>query len=258
MITETQTSPTRYAEPGFLNMVWLIARRQMIEALSDRSTYIMTGFFLAFQTVVVLISLGSVLSGHLSANDVAIAGTSMAFFLLFAGLLPSAPAISIAAGVFAGDKERGCLTPLLVTPASNAALFAGKVLGAILPALFYTVIGVVWYLAEIALLYGPDKLGLFPVGLTSLVVLLIPAITFLGTALASLISSRVSTFQSAQNYSSLIMMVLWVGLGALLFAANTLALWIFGAAVIGVYILDALLIWLSATTWKREEVMARL
>jgi ABC-2 type transport system permease protein len=182
----------------------------------------------------------------------------MAFFLLFAGLLPSAPAISIAAGVFAGDKERGCLTPLLVTPASNAALFAGKVLGAILPALFYTVIGVVWYLAEIALLYGPDKLGLFPVGLTLLVVLLIPSITFLGTALASLISSRVKTYQSAQNYSSLIMMVLWVGLGALLFAANTLALWIFGAAVIGVYLLDALVIWLSATTWKREEVMARL
>jgi ABC-2 type transport system ATP-binding protein len=76
-------------------------------------------------------------------------------------------------------------------------------------------------------------------------------------ALASTISSRVSTFQSAQNYSSLILVVIWLGLGALFFLAGSWGLWAFAGAVIGIYIVDALLIVLSAATWRREEVMAR-
>ncbi len=117
--------------------------------------------------------------------------------------------------------------------------------------------GIVVYFAEIMLLFGPDKLRLLPVGLSVLIVLLIPAIVLFGAALASTISSRVSTFQSAQNYSSLILVVIWLGLGALFFLAGSWGLWAFAGAVIGIYIVDALLIVLSAATWRREEVMAR-
>lgn len=104
--------------------------------------------------------------------------------MLFVGLMPATPAIGIASGVFAGDKERGSLTPLLVTPASNTAIFAGKVLGAILPALAYAAIGILIYFAEIALLYGPDTLGLLPIGLSLLIVLLIPAIVLYNSPFA--------------------------------------------------------------------------
>jgi ABC-type Na+ efflux pump permease subunit len=181
----------------------------------------------------------------------------MAFYLLFVGLMPATPAIGIASGVFAGDKERGCLTPLLVTPASNTAILAGKVLGAVLPALAYAVLGILIYFAEIALLYGLDKLALLPVGLSILIVLLIPGIVLFGTALASVISSRVRTFQSAQNFSSLILVVFWIGLFGLLFLEGTLGLWSFAVAVLGVYLVAILFIVLSAITWRREEVMAR-
>jgi ABC-type Na+ efflux pump permease subunit len=259
MSAETQNAITHatYTKVSSLYIIWLIARRQMVEAVRTRSTLVMTGFFLVFQTILVLISLGPMIHGHLSPREMSFAGTLMAFYLLFVGLMPSTPAIGIASGVFAGDKERGCLTPLLVTPASNTAIFAGKVLGAVLPALAYSVIGIVVYLVEIALLYGPDKLSLLPAGLSLLILLIIPALALLGSTMASLISSRVNTFQSAQNYSSLLLMVLWFVLFVLVFLVTVLGLWLFAAVVAAIFGLDILLIVVGANTWRREEVMAR-
>ena len=258
MNTETQSYTTHatYKKASTLQITWLIARRQMLEAIRDRSTLMMSGIFLIFQTVLVLISVGPALQDHTQAG-LSKAGFLMAFYLLFVGLMPATPAIGIASGVFAGDKERGCLTPLLVTPASNTAILAGKVLGAVLPALAYAVIGIFVYFAEIALLYGPATLALLPIGLSLLIVLLIPGIVLFAAALASVISSRVRTFQAAQNFSSLILVVLWIGLFGLLFLQSILGLWAFAAAVVGVYAVAVLFIVLSAVTWRREEVMAR-
>jgi ABC-type Na+ efflux pump permease subunit len=246
-----------YTKTSSARIIWLIAWRQIVEAMRTRSTLVMTGFFLVFQTILVLISLGPMIQGQLSPREMTFAGAFMAFFLLFVGLMPSTPAIGIASGVFAGDKERGCLTPLLVTPASNTAIFAGKVLGAVLPALAYSVIGILTYFAEIALVYGSDKLALLPVGLSALILLVIPALTLLGVSVASLISSRVATFQSAQNYSSLILMVLWFVIFALVFLAAAFGLWLFAIVVAAIFALDVLLIVVGANTWRREEVMAR-
>ena len=143
MNTDTQSGTTRtaYKKASTLHITWLIARRQMLEAIRDRSTLMMSGMFLIIQTVLVLISVGPALQDHTVAG-LQRAGLLMAFYLLFVGLMPATPAIGIASGVFAGDKERGCLTPLLVTPASNTAILAGKVLGAVLPALAYAGIGI--------------------------------------------------------------------------------------------------------------------
>ena len=258
MNTDMQSDTTRtpYKKASTQHTTWLIARRQMLEAIRDRSTLMMSGIFLIVQTVLVLISVGPALQDH-TVVGLQRAGFLMAFYLLFVGLMPATPAIGIASGVFAGDKERGCLTPLLVTPASNTAILAGKVLGAVLPALAYAVIGILIYFAEIELLYGPATLALLPIGLSILIVLLIPGIVLFGTALASVISSRVRTFQSAQNFSSLILVVLWIGLFGLLFLQTILGLWAFALAVIGVYVIAVLFIMLSAVTWRREEVMAR-
>lgn len=258
MNTELQRDASRvpYKKSNTPYITWLIAKRQMLEAIRDRSTLMLSGMFLIMQTVLVLISVGPALQDHTLAG-LQRAGFLMAFYLLFVGLMPATPAIGIASGVFAGDKERGCLTPLLVTPASNTAILAGKILGAVLPALAYALIGILIYFSEIALLYGPDKLALLPVGLSILIVLLIPGIVLFGTALASVISSRVRTFQAAQNFSSLILVVLWIGLFGLLFLQTALGLWAFALAVAGVYLIAILFIVISAITWKREEVMAR-
>ncbi|MEO7019582.1 MAG: ABC transporter permease [Ktedonobacteraceae bacterium] len=258
MLIHEQHMPNhaRYTPPATLHMIWLIAWRQMDEAVRNRSTLILAGFSVIFPLVIVLFSLRDVMTAT-SPSERIFVGTIMAFYLLWAGLMPSTPAIGIASGVFAGDKERGCLTPLLVTPASNTALFAGKVLGSVLPALALSLIAILAYLAEIALLFGFDKLALLPLGLTLLILLAIPAITIFGTGLASIISSRVTTFQAAQNYSSLILVVLWVGLFGLLFAASAWGLWTFALGILAIFVLDALLIAIAAATWKREEVMGK-
>src|SRR6266496_3672552 len=217
--TPSYIARATYKKANTLHITWLIARRQMLEAIQDRSTLMTSGIFLIVQTVLVLISVGPALQDH-TIVGLERAGFLMAFYLLFVGLMPATPAIGIASGVFAGDKERGCLTPLLVTPASNTAILAGKVLGAVLPALAYALIGILIYFAEIALLFGPDKLALLPVGLS-------------------------------------ILIVLWIGLFGLLFLQSILGLWSFALAVIGVYLVAVLFIVLSAITWRREEVMAR-
>ena len=258
-MAETHNAGTRssYKPPNTVQSAWLIGRRQMLEAVRDRSTLIMTAFLLVIQAIVMLSLLHPLAQEHLSPQDAASTATLMVFGLLYVGLLPVSPAVGIASGVFVGDKERGSLTPLLVTPLSNTAIFTGKVLGAVLPALVYALIGIIVYLAEIALFFGPDKLGLFPVGLSIAVLVLIPAITLLGASLASVISSRVSTFQAAQNYTSIILILFWFALAALLLLASASGLWVFILAVIGLFGVDVLLILIGAATWRREEVMAQ-
>lgn len=254
MTSSNTSGRVTYRSSSTIRILWLIAWRQIVEAVRNRSTLVMTGFFLILPLILVVISLRPVLQ---DPKALGVAGSFIALYLLMVGLMPATPAIGIASGVFAGDKERGCLIPLLVTPASNTAIFAGKVLGAVLPALAFAAIGIIGYLVEIAVLFGPDKLGLMPGGLLVMILLLIPAISLFGAALACVISSRVSTFQSAQNYSSLILVVLWFGLFGLLFLIGLWGLWVFAAAVAFIFLLDILLIAVSAATWKREEVMAR-
>src|SRR6266487_4803042 len=81
MHTDTQSNTTRatYKKASTLYITWLIARRQMLEAIRDRSTLIMSGMFLILQTVLVLISVGPALQDH------TIVGLQKAGFL---GVLP--------------------------------------------------------------------------------------------------------------------------------------------------------------------------
>ncbi len=248
------TASTFYTPLPTLLAIWLVARRQMVEALLTRSSLVMFGVSLVINTFVVW---NTIQPQNESPNGQRAIGNTLAFLLLFIALLNSQPAVGIAAGVFAGDKERGCLLPLLATPASNTALLAGKVLGAVIPALLYTVVGIIIYLVEVALLFGPATLSLMPPGLALTVVAFIPALLIFAATVTCLISSRVATFQSAQTYSSLITTGLWLIFGALVFVAAIFALWIFALGVLAAYILDGLLIVLAARTWQREEVMAK-
>lgn len=244
-----------YQPSSTLQTTWLIARRQMIEAMRGRTTITMLVFSLALLTGMVWFTLRPLVD---TPHPGSFAGTMIAFYLSYVVLLNSQSSIGVAAGVFAGDKERGCLLPLLVTPSSNVALFVGKLLGAVLPALLYTLIGVVVYFGELVLFFNPQALSLVPVILSVLILSLTVAFALFGAVVASVISSRVSTFQSAQTYSSLVTSVLWIGFFVLVFTAASWGLWIFGLAVAGIYVLDLLLLVFSAATWRREEVMAKL
>lgn len=251
--------PHGAVRPGDLATMGMIARRAAIESLHDRTTLLFSGLFALVLPGLMVVLVIRPQAIHSTRHAAAAAlGTLIAVYLLIAGLLPANGAISIAAGVFAGEKEKGNLAPLLATPASNRAIFGGKVLGAVLPALLYAVIAEVCYLIEIALFVGADRLRLVPVALALAMVALVPTYAVLGAAVASLISSRVRTYQSAQTLSSLVLLPIMAVLFAAAFALQHGGPWLLLSTVLVMIAVDVVLITLSAATWRREEMMARL
>jgi ABC-type Na+ efflux pump permease subunit len=244
----------RYEPPGGLEMTWLIAWRAAVDALQDRLSLLMgVAFAVVVPVVLVLVIVRPMVSGppaDISFGDV------LAFNLLVVGLLPTSAAIGIASGQFAGEKERGILTPLLASPASNMAIFGGKVLGAIIPPLVYGVVADCVYALGLAVVLGPADLLLLPVSLSLTLIALIPAVAWFAASVASLISSRVRTFNAAQQIGGLVLMPVW---GVVFGVAAKLADW--GpvgmvSTLAGLLVLDVLLTTLAAATWRREEVLA--
>jgi ABC-type transport system involved in multi-copper enzyme maturation permease subunit len=239
--------------PGELHMTWLIARRAALEALRDPLS-LLVGLFL---TLVLPVGLVAVLVRPLAASGETSLGTTLAFYLLVSGLAPAAPAVGIAAGQFAGEKERGILTPLLASPASNLAIFGGKVLGAVLPSLLYAALAEVVYLAGLAVVLGPSRLGVLPPALSLAMFVLVPGVTCFAAAVSSLISARVRTFNAAQQLGGLVLMPVW---GVILGLAGKLQDWGPGALfglVGGLVLVDVALTALGAATWRREEVLSQ-
>src|SRR5207253_6551552 len=130
-------------------------------------------FAVVLPVALVLLVVGPTASS-LAADGPAALGDALALYLLMVGLLPTISAVGIAAGQFAGEKERGILTPLLASPASNLAIFGGKVLGAILPAQAYSTVAEIVYIVGVAVALGPAELSLLPVPLSLTMVALVP------------------------------------------------------------------------------------
>ena len=238
---------------GTLRMTWLIAQRAAREALQDRFTLLMS---LVFMVALPLGLVVFVVRPQAASGDPGL-GSSLTFLLLMVGLLPAFSAIGIAAGQFAGEHERGVLIPLLAAPATNLALFGGKVLGAVLPPLAYTLVAQGVYLGGLMLVLEPSQLAFLSVGLVVATLLLVAALACFGAVVASLISSRVRTYNSAQQLAGLVM-------GPVLAALLSLVGRLLDRGVIGLLVgvivlvlLDGALAVVAAATWRREEVLSR-
>ncbi|MGH2517531.1 MAG: hypothetical protein ACRDHP_17920, partial [Ktedonobacterales bacterium] len=194
----TLAAPLDTRIPSTSHLMWLIARRAATESLRDRSTLLVAAFFsVIFPALLVLTAIRPAAIQATTPHQKAALGGMIAVYLLAVGLLPTSSSTGVAAGQFAGEKEQGNLAPLLASPASNVAIFGGKVLGAVLPAILYALVAEALFLVEIAVLAGPQWLGQVPPGLALSMVGLVPAIATFGAAVASLISSRVRTYNSA-------------------------------------------------------------
>ena len=243
--------------PGDLRTTWLIARRGAVESLRDRLTLGLSAIYAFVIPVVVTLLVVRPQANQIGAADGGALGALIAVYLLFVGLLPASGSIGVASGLFAGEKEQGNLLPLLATPASNRAIFAGKVIGAVLPALLYSFIAEASYLGETSALIGGIALGNLPPALSLAMLALVPAEALLGAAVAAIVSSRVRTYQSAQMLSSLAIFPI---MGALFGLATQMQRWGWPALLATVTVVvavDVLLVVVGAATWRREEVLAR-
>jgi ABC-type transport system involved in multi-copper enzyme maturation permease subunit len=245
------------ARPREWRSLWLIAQRGALESLHDRMTLVLSLFFaLIFPAFMVLTIIRSQVAVAVASGEAAAVGKTLAIYVLTIGLLPTSGAIGVACGQFAGEKEQGSLAPLLASPASNGAIFGGKILGSILPTMLFSVIAEGVYLGGLALVSGADKLRLLPVALSLTMLALVPAVAIFTAAVASLISSRVRTFNSAQQLAGIVLLPFWALVFGLMLKLQDWGIGGLLAVVAGLFALDVALTALAAVTWRREEVLA--
>ncbi len=243
----SSTPAVQAASDGDAAALWPIARRAAAESLNDRLTRLMN-VFLAIVAPIALVVL---------AVAPAATPTALPVYLLVIGMLPAVGAVGIAAGQFAGERERGVLTPMLASPASNLAIFGGKVLGSILPPLVYSALAELIYVSTVAVVLGPASLMRLAVGQSLGVVLLVPLVTCLAAVIATLVSSRVRTYNAAQQVAGILVIPVWalfLGLAGPLQSWSVIA---WGALLVGLVGVNASLIAVAAATWRREEVLSR-
>jgi energy-coupling factor transporter ATP-binding protein EcfA2 len=246
-------APPANPSPGEVTTLLLIARRAAIESLNDRMTRLLNVFFALVAPIALLVLVVKPLESAASE----LVASVLPFYVLVIGTMPAVGAVGIAAGQFAGEKERGVLTPMLASPASNLAIFGGKVLGSILPPVLYSAIAEVIYLLGIVVLLGADRLALLPPALLAALLVLVPAATCLAAIIGALVSSRVRTFNAAQQIAGLVLIPLWGGLFALAFQLGDWGAWGLIGTVGGVLVLDVVLTLAAASTWRREEVLSQ-
>ena len=179
-------------------------------------------------------------------------------FLVLFLVIPITGAMALAAHAVVGEKQARTLEPLLATPITTFELLVAKVLGALIPTLTVSLIGVTVYFAGIALFSAPGVLHAMA-GARSAVLLLIvgPTSALVSLQSAIVISSRVNDARTAQQFGVMII----IPLSALLVAQFTGTLWLSaatlalaGLALFGVWILLTLV---SVVIFEREAILTR-
>jgi ABC-2 type transport system permease protein len=182
------------------------------------------------------------------------------FFAPLFLILPMMTASVIAAGSFAGEKERGTMEALLYTPTTDAELFVGKLLSAWLPALAITLGGFVLYglVVNVASWRIMQRVFFPNLMWIVLIVWLAPAAAGLGLSSMVLISSKVNNFQDAYQLGGMVV----IPIIALVIGQTAGVIYFSPLLVLGVglvlWIVDAVLLVLGIRTFKRSEILARL
>lgn len=183
-----------------LSLTWMVARREMREALRNKWLIVYTVGFALLAFALSRASLAS--AGYAGLGGFGRTSASLVnALLLFVPLL----GLSIGAGALAGDSERGSLIYLLAQPISRSEVFLGKVLGGVLSMSAALLIG--FGLAALALSANGNSHPIAFVGLTTFTLLL--ALASLG--LGFLISATTRKSSTATG----IALLLWLGLAFL-------------------------------------------
>ena len=180
------------------------------------------------------------------------------YFLVMLVLAPITSAMSVAASSVIGEKQARTLEPLLVTPITTFELLGAKLLGALLPALFVSVISLALYLLVVAavaangvfsVLLGPRTLGV--------VLLLGPLASMVALQLAICVSSRVNDARTAQQLGIFVILPIPALLLGQIFGGieltGPLILWM----ALGLFIVNVGLMWVAVRLFDRETILTR-
>lgn len=172
--------------------------------------------------------------------------------LMFAGI--------VGAESFVGEKERKTLEALLYTPASDQELFLGKVIASVVPAVALSLLSFAAYTIVLNVLGWPTMQRIwFPLPhWWPLMLWVSPAVATLGMAASVIVSSRVSTFMEAYQFSGALVLpliLLMVGQIAGVLTLNVNLMLVMGLII---WVLDAILIRIGLRIFRRSELIARI
>lgn len=179
-------------------------------------------------------------------------------FLILLVLTPVAGSMSVAAYSVVGEKQARTLEPLLATPITTFELLAGKVLGALVPALVLTVACFTAYVLGVALFARPGVVRalLTPASL-AIIFVLGPLSALAALQLAVCVSSRVNDARSAQQIGALIILPIAGLLVLQLIGGVRLTGAVIAVLALVLVVFNAGLIRLGVALFDRESILTR-
>jgi uncharacterized membrane protein SpoIIM required for sporulation len=234
-------------------MVWLVAWRELRDQIRD--------WRIIFPMVVLTLVLPLLadVGAQAAINFTTKYGTPLIaerlvpFLLMVVGYFPITVSLVIALESFVGEKERGTIEPLLVSPLKDWQLFTGKLIAGTAAPLVTSYLGITVYLIGLSFqrIPLPDlNRMLQTLTLTSFQALLM-------VSGAILISTQATSVRAANLMASFIvipMALLIQGESIMLFWGNDQVLWL---GVIGVAVLTALLARVGIAHFQREALLGR-
>jgi ABC-2 type transport system permease protein len=181
------------------------------------------------------------------------------FFAPFFLIIPIMTSSVIAANSFAGEKERRTIEGLLYTPITDAELTAAKMLVSFIPSVVVSWISFLAYTILVNFMCLKLFGGVFFPNLTWLlmIILLVPAVSFLALSIIILVSQRAKNVWEAQQLSGflvvpVIMLLVSQGTGLLVFSP-VLVVIAFGIVLIA----DGILFTFVIKAMNRETIVTR-
>ena len=236
-----------------LRLTWLMAWRELRDQLRD--------WRIIFPMVVLTLILPFLadLGAQAAINFTTQYGTPLVaerlvpFLLMVVGYFPITVSLVIALESFVGEKERGTIEPLLLTPLKDWQLFTGKLIAGTAAPLVTSYLGITIYMIGLYFqrIPFPDLNRM----IQTLTLTTVQALLMVSGAI--LISTQATSVRAANLMASFIvipMALLIQGESVMLFWGNDQVLWL---AVVGVAVLTALLARVGIAHFQREALLGR-
>ena len=254
MSSQPQRSDRVRAKAGKpLQMVLTLVGREIRDTLRDWRIVVPTVILTLFFPVLMSIVADLALNWVSKYGDPIIGERLIPFLLMVVGFFPISFSLVIALETFVGEKERSSLEPLLATPLTDAQLYMGKTLAAVIPPLLASYFGIIVYLVGLYFFEGwtPSLV------LLTLIIVLTAAEGVVMVSSAVVLSSQTTSVRAANLLASFIiipMALLVQGEALIMFYANYSVLWWIALFLV---VVDVILVRMGIRIFNRENLLGR-
>ncbi|WP_420642092.1 stage II sporulation protein M [Candidatus Leptofilum sp.] len=242
-----------YPSKHDLRMATVVARREIRDSFRDWRIIIPIFLLTLIFPALMNFTASRLLNFVADFGAEVIANQLIPFLLLVVGFFPMSFSLIIALETFVGEKERKSMEPLLSTPLSNAQLYAGKMVAALVPPLSASYLGMAVYM--IGLTITVDWQPEFQLVLQTILLTTVQGMIMVAGAVV--VSSQATSVRAANLLASFIivpMAILIQAEAAALFWGNHDGLW---WLLLALTITAVVLMRMGLSLFNREELLGR-